>query len=484
MPLFSSLEIELPIINQLFYRIAVVTRVCLKGYLLLSYLGSGIMRTLKKKKLSVSPPIVIAGSFMFLIFIGTLCFKLPFATTTHISWTDALFTATSATTVTGLSVFDPGTTLTSFGELVLLFLIQCGGIGLMTFAVALLILLGKKIGLQNRIYIQESFNQNSVGGIIKLVKLILIFVLTVQSIATIILTLHWLPKFGFTDALYLSIFHVISAFNNAGFSLFPDNLMGSSSDPIVNLIISALFILGGLGFTVILDIYQKKTFREWSLHTKMMIVGTIIINVAAGITIFLLEYGNPETLGIMPLYEKIMVSYFQGVTPRTAGFNTLNTGVMEDPTILFTMFLMFIGAGSASTGSGIKLTTFMVVILSTYAFLRQRGEPELFGRSIRLDTVIRSLAITTIGLLLVISFIFILTITEKIPFLPLAFEVVSAFGTVGLSMGITGQLSDLGEVLLCMVMFVGRIGALTLFFLLMKPKKVNYRYPYDNVFTG
>lgn len=442
------------------------------------------MRNVKKKSFKISPPLLIAGSFLFLIFMGTLCLKLPFATTTPISWTDALFVATSATTVTGLSVFDPGTTLTVFGEFVLMFLIQCGGIGLMTFAVALLIVLGKRIGLQNRIYLQESFNQNSVGGIVKLVKLILTFVLTVQIIAAIILTLHWLPKFGFQEALYLSIFHVISAFNNAGFALFPDNLIGFSGDPIVNIVLSGLFILGGLGFTVVIDIYQKNSFRQWSLHTKMMIVGTLIINVVAALTIFLLEYGNPATLGNMPLYEKIMTAYFQGVTPRTAGFNSVNTGLLEDPTLMFTMLLMFIGAGSASTASGIKLTTFMVVILATMAFLRQRGEPDLFGRSIRLDTVIRSLAITTISLLVVIGFIFILTVTEKIPFLPLAFEVVSAFGTVGLSMGITAQLSDLGEVLLSMVMFVGRIGPLTLFFLLMKPKKINYRYPYDQIFTG
>ncbi|PUB10484.1 TrkH family potassium uptake protein [Paenisporosarcina sp. OV554] len=442
------------------------------------------MRNIKKKSFKISPPLVIAGSFLILIFIGTLCLKLPFATTTPISWTDALFVSTSATTVTGLSVFDPGTTLTVFGEVVLMILIQCGGIGLMTFAIALLILLGKRVGLQNRIYLQESFNQNSVGGIVKLVKLILTFVLTVQSIAIVIMTLHWLPKFGFTEALYLSVFHVISAFNNAGFALFPDNLIGFSGDPIVNIILSGLFILGGLGFTVVIDLYQKNSFRKWSLHTKMMIIGTIIINIIAALTIFLLEYGNPDTLGNMPLYEKIMTAYFQGVTPRTAGFNTVNYGMMEDPTLLFTMMLMFIGAGSASTASGIKLTTFMVVILATIAFLRQRGEPDLFGRSIRLDTVIRSLAITTISLLLVTAFIFMLTITEKIPFLPLAFEVVSAFGTVGLSMGITGQLSDLGEVLLCIVMFVGRIGSLTLFFLLMKPKKANYRYPYDQVFTG
>jgi len=442
------------------------------------------MRSIKKKRMTFSPPLVIAGSFLFLIGLGTLLLKLPIATTTEISWTDALFVSTSATTVTGLSVFDPGTTLTLFGEIVLLVLIQCGGIGLMTFAVALLILLGKKVGLQNRIYLQESFNQNSVGGIVKLVKMILTFVLAVEAIAIAILTLHWIPSFGLQDAAYLSVFHVISAFNNAGFSLFPDNLMSLSADPIVTLILSSLFILGGLGFTVVIDIHQKKSFREWSLHTKLMIVGTLLINVIATVIVFALEFNNAKTIGDMSINEKIMASYFSGVTPRTAGFNVVDYGAMEDPTLLFTMLLMFIGAGSASTASGIKLTTLIVVILATMAFLRSREEPDIFGRSIRIETIIRSLAITTIGVLTVVFFIFLLTVTEKLPFLPLAFEVVSAFGTVGLSMGVTGQISDLGEVLLSMVMFVGRIGPLTLFFLLMKPKKINYRYPYDQVFTG
>lgn len=447
-------------------------------------LGGVHMRISNKKRRTVSPPIVIAGSFLSLIFVGTILLKLPVATTTHISWIDALFVVTSATTVTGLSVFDPGTTLTVFGEVVLMILIQCGGIGLMTFAVAILILLKKKIGIQSRIYIQESFNQNSVGGIIKLVKLILSFVLSVQLFAATVLTIHWIPTFGFNDALYLSVFHVISAFNNAGFALFPDNLIGFANDPIVNIVLSLLFIIGGIGFTVVVDIQQTKSFRQWSLHTKMMVVGTILINVIAIAFVFVLEYNNQATIGAMPLQDKLMVSYFQGVTPRTAGFNTLNYGDMEDPTILLTMVLMFIGAGSASTASGIKLTTFIVIVLATVSFLRKRSEPELFGRSIRLETVIRSLAISTIGLFIVFFFIFLLTITEKIPFLPLAFEVVSAFGTVGLSMGITAQISDIGEVLLCMVMFIGRIGPLTLFFILMKPKNVHYRYPYDQVFTG
>lgn len=442
------------------------------------------MHSWKKKRINISPPLLISGSFLFLILVGTLLLKLPFATTQPISWTDALFTATSATTVTGLSVFDPGTVLTGFGELVLLVLIQCGGIGLMTFAVAILILFRKKVGLQSRIYLQESLTQTTVGGLVRLVKLILTFALTVEAVAAILLTVYWIPEFGFKDALNYSVFHVVSAFNNAGFSLFPDNMISFAGDPLVNVLISSLFIIGGIGFTVVMDVWQKKSFHRWALHTKLMVGGTLILNTVAMIVIFALEYNNPGTLGNMSLHDKLLASYFSAVTPRTAGFNTLNYGEFEDPTLLFTMLLMFIGGGSASTASGIKLTTFVVVVLATIAFLRSRREPEIFGRSIRLETVIRSLAITTISVLLVVFFLFLLTVTEKIPFLQLAFEVVSAFGTVGLSMGITAELSDLGEVLLSLVMFTGRIGPLTLFFILMKPRKENYRYPYDTVFTG
>lgn len=442
------------------------------------------MGSRRKQSIKVSPPLLISGSFLLLIVLGTLLLNLPFATTVPISWTDAVFTATSATTVTGLSVFDPGTVLTGFGEAVLLVLIQFGGIGLMTFAVAILMMFRKKIGFQNRLYMQEAFSQNSVGGIIRLVKYVLVFAFTVEGIGISLLTIYWIPEYGFREALHLSVFHVISAFNNAGFSLFPDNLISQQSDPFSLFIMSTLFIIGGIGFTVVMDLYQKKKFRQWSLHTKLMVVGTLLLNLIAAAIVFFLEQDNPATLGAMTLFDKITVSYFTGVTPRTAGFNALDYGVMEDPTLLFTMILMFIGGGSASTASGIKLTTFIVIVLATISFLRSEREPEIFGRSIRLEITLRSLAIATISILTVWVFIFLLTIAETIPFLPLAFEAVSAFGTVGLSMGITAQLSDIGELLLCIVMFIGRVGPLTFFFLLLKKKKEHYRYPYDQVFTG
>ncbi|TQR15606.1 TrkH family potassium uptake protein [Psychrobacillus soli] len=442
------------------------------------------MHTIKPRFRNLSPLAVISGSFLFLIILGTLLLKLPIATEKPISWIDAFFSATSGTTVTGLSVFDVESTLTLFGEIVMLVLIQCGGIGLMTFAVVILVLLGRKIGLKNRIYIQESFSQSSIGGMVKLVQRICIFVFSIEGVAIVIMSMHWIPDFGWAKGIYYSIFHVVSAFNNAGFALFPDNLIQFAGDPIVNIILSLLFIIGGLGFVVVMEILQKNSFNKWSLHTKMMIVGTVLLNSIATIIIFVLEYNNPSTIGNFSLFDKFLASYFQAVAPRTAGFNTIATGEMEDTSLLFTMLLMFIGGGSASTASGIKLTTFMVVLLSTISFIRGIQEPHLFNRSIKTEIIIRSLAIVTVSMFINFFFISMLTITENIPLLPLAFEVVSSFGTVGLSTGITADLSNVGKVVLCIVMFIGRIGPLTLFFLLLKPKKEKYKFPNDQVHTG
>ena len=442
------------------------------------------MKKTKKSKRHLSPPVVIAGNFLLLIAIGTLLLKLPAATEHPISWIDAFFTVTSATTVTGLVVFDPGTTLTLFGEIVLLSLIQVGGIGLMVFAVAILLLLGRKVGMQKRIYLQETFSFQTLGGMVKFVRKIVAFVLIVEGSAIILLSLHWVPEFGMRDGIYYSVFHVISAFNNAGFSLFPDNLTQFVGDPLVNIVLSSLLIIGGIGFVVVLDIIQSKSFHKWSLHTKLMITGTIALNCFATVLIFVLEFNNVHTIGNFSFADKVLASYFQAVSPRTAGFNTIPIGDMESPSLLFTMLLMFIGGGSASTASGIKLTTFIIILLATISYFRSVREPHVFRKTIKFEIIFRSLAIATVSTMIVFSFLFVLAITETIPIFPLAFEVFSAFGTVGLSMGVTEDLSDIGRVLMCIVMFVGRIGPLTLFFLLLKPKKEAYRFPYDQVQSG
>ncbi|MBM4764390.1 TrkH family potassium uptake protein [Bacillus sp. B15-48] len=439
---------------------------------------------IKGKIIYLSPPQILALSFLTFILLGTALLKLPIASTTYIKWIDALFTATSAITVTGLVVVDTGTDYTVFGQVVIMILIQLGGLGLMTFAVLIVMMLGKKIGLQQRILIQEAFNQTSLGGLVRLVKILFTFTIILETFAFAILSFRWVPEFGWKEGLYQSLFHTISAFNNAGFSLWSDSLSAYVGDPVINLVITGLFITGGIGFTVLADVWYKRSFQKLSIHSKLMIIGTIITNAISLIVIFILEYANPATLGAMPLSDKLWGAYFQAVTPRTAGFNTIEVGDMTTASIVLILLLMFIGAGSASTGSGIKLTTFIVLLLATITFLKGKSETIVFRRTIPSRTIIRVLAITVVSNLFIFLILFLLTITEDAPFLMIVFEVVSAFGTVGLSMGLTGELSTFGKQFIIVMMFIGRIGPLTLGFILSKPKKALVRYPDDEVYTG
>ncbi len=436
------------------------------------------------RKIQMSPPQILAISFLIAIVIGTFLLKLPLATNEGISWIDALFTAASATTVTGLVVVDTGETFTVFGQIVIMLLIQIGGLGLMTFAVLIVLVLGKRIGLKERMIVQEALNQTSIGGVIRLVKVLLLFAIVIELVATIFLSFRWVPEYGFAFGVYTSVFHAISAFNNAGFSLWSDSLISYVSDPVVNILITLLFITGGIGFTVLSDLWHTKEFHRLSLHTKLMLVGTLAINIVAMFLFFSLEYTNPATLGALDFGEKLWASYFQAVTPRTAGFNSLDISSMTTGSIVFMLLLMFIGAGSASTGSGIKVTTFIVIVMAVWTFLRGRNETVVFERTIKNHIVIRSLAIVVISLFAVFLSIFALSITENAPFLMIVFEAFSAFGTVGLSMGLTGDLSPIGKEIIIVLMFIGRVGPLTLAFSLARTQKSNIRYPDGEVFTG
>lgn len=434
---------------------------------------------------SLNPPQLLIAVFLISIVIGTWLLKLPFSHEGSLSWLDALFTAVSAMTVTGLAVVDTGTTYTLFGEFVIMGLIQLGGLGIMTFAVLFFLLLGKKIGFKERLIIQQSLNQNAAGGIIRLAIQLTIFAFVIETFAVILLSTVWVPELGLWEGLYFSLFHAVSAFNNAGFGLRPDSLMGYVGNPMVNLVISALFILGGIGFTVLIDAWHSRSVRQWSLHTKMMMFGTLIINSAAMLYIFLNEFSNPLTLGDLPLDDKLWASYFQAVSPRTAGFNSLDIASLDDSTILFIIILMFIGAGSASTGGGIKVTTFFIIVLATFSFFRRKAEINLFNREIRQELVFKSLAIAMSSVLLVVGALLVLTHSEQgMSFIELVFETVSAFGTVGLSMGITGDLSVIGKTVLIIVMFVGKIGPLTLAFSIAKPDHSKIKYPKADVLAG
>lgn len=438
----------------------------------------------KWETIQLTPPQVLALGFALVILLGTVLLKLPISTKVEISWMDAFFTAASATTVTGLSVINIGTTLSVFGECVMIVMMQIGGLGLMTFAIFVLILLGKKIGLKERLIVQESFNQTSIGGVIRLVKILFIFTIAVELAGTIILSLKWIPVYGAVRGVFYSLFHSVSAFNNAGFSLFSDNLMGYSHDGLVNLVITLLIITGGLGFTVLVDLANKRNFKNLKLHSKIMLIGTFVLNVTAILFLFLLEFSNEATIGSMPLGEKLWVSYFQGISPRTAGFNTIDIGGMTDGSLLLIMLLMFIGAGSASTGSGIKVTTFIVIVWSVFAYIRGRKEPVMFERTIHQTVVFKSLAVTMTGLFFVFLTAFLLTVTEDASLSMILFESFSAFGTVGLSMGLTPDLSNAGRLLIIILMFIGRIGPLTLAFSFARTRTAKIRYPEEDIFIG
>ncbi|GAA5417257.1 ktr system potassium uptake protein B [Paraliobacillus ryukyuensis] len=442
------------------------------------------MNKIKNILLTISPPQILAFSFLAIIIIGTLLLKLPISTTASLSWLDALFTAASATTVTGLIVVDTATEFTRIGQTFIMIMIQLGGIGLMTFALFTLLVIGRKITLKQRLFLSDSLNQTHPGGIIRLVKLMMIFIFVVEASAFFVLAIVWVPTYGWSDGLFHSIFHTISAFNNAGFSTWTNNLMDHVTDPIVNIVITFLFIIGGLGFTVIADLKSHRRWQTLSLHTKLTLVGALILNVVSIFVIFFIEYNNPNTIGTLSEGNKLLTSYFQAVAPRTAGFNTIDIGSMEDASLLYIIMLMFIGGGTGSTASGVKLTTIIVVILATYAFLTSKAEPVIFRRSIPIEIITRSLSIISLGIIVVFSFTFLLTITEEAPFLSILFETVSAFGTVGLSTGITGSLSTIGRLLIILLMFIGRLGPLTMAFLLARPHKTHIRYPKGNIFTG
>lgn len=435
--------------------------------------------------IALKPPQILALIFLFLIVVGACLLKLPIAHEKTLSWSDAFFIATSASTVTGLVTVDPGSTFTLFGEIVILFCIQVGGLGVMSFASLVVIMMGKKITIKQRRLMQEALNQPSIGGVIRLVRNLFIFSISIQIIAIFFLSLRWVPDLGFSKGVYYSIFHVISAYNNAGFALWPDGLMQYVGDPMVNIVISLLFITGGIGFTVLVDLWASREWKELSLHSKVMIISTFAINIIAVLLVYLFEFNNPKTLGMLSESDKLWAAYFQGVSPRTAGFNSIDLTAINPDTSLLMILLMFVGAGSTSTGGGIKLTTFVVILFTVAAFLKGKEDTVILRRTIRNAVVYRALAITTISILFIFVALFLLTYVQKgHSFMLIIFEVISAFGTVGLTMGLTFDLTFIGKIVIMAVMVFGKLGPLTLAFSLARATKENIRYPDGEVFTG
>ena len=445
---------------------------------------------MKKIKDYLDPPKILVLGFAIVILIGALLLTLPIATEDGkgLSFLNALFTATSATCVTGLVVVDTGDTFSMFGELVILSLIQIGGLGFMTFATFLFLLLGKKISLKERLLLKEAFNNLSLAGIVRLVKRILIFTAVIEIVGGIILSIRFSYDMPIGKAIYFGFFHAISNFNNAGFDLMGEfrSLTPYVDDPIVVLTVCALITLGGLGFIVMNELYEYRDTRRLSVHTKVVLMTTVILIVGATILIFMFEYGNDKTLGPLSDTGKVLGSLFHGVTPRTAGSNTLSIGDLTHPTLFLTIFLMFIGAGSGSTAGGIKITTFAVLIATVWSQIKGKEDVVLFRRRILIETILKALTVALCGLSIVVVMTMLLSITEQgHDFIMYLFEATSAFGTVGLSMGLTPELSPIGRVLIIFTMFAGRLGPLTIAFAITKRRKPDaFRHPKGNIMIG
>ncbi|SDE35962.1 TrkH family potassium uptake protein [Limimaricola pyoseonensis] len=430
------------------------------------------------------PPALLALLYVTFILVGTALLRTPWAMVEDLGWGGAFFTATSAVTVTGLVLADTGAAFTPFGQGVIAVLIQIGGLGLMVFAVLLLTALGIPIGMPQRIILREDLGQTSLSNLAQLARLVLKVALLCEAVGVAALMLVFVPEFGWAGGAWQAVFHTVSAFNNAGFALFPDSLSRWAGNPMVNLVVPALFIIGGLGFVVIGDIAQKRAWRPLTLHSKLMLAGSAALIAWGWAMVLLLEWDNPGTLGPMGPAEKLMASWFQAVTPRTAGFNTIDIAAMEESTALVTILMMLIGGGSTSTAGGIKVTTFIVLLLATVAFFKRRTTLHVFGRSLGVEEVMKVMALTTVSILVTMTALFLISIRWEGEMFDLGFEVASAFGTVGLSRGATTELDGFGQLVICAVMFLGRVGPLTLGFFLATRSRPRVGYPDGQVYLG
>lgn len=442
-----------------------------------------------------SSRIIVIG-FALIILIGALLLSLPISISSgqKINFIDALFTATSAVCITGLTVVDTGTFWSLYGQIIIMFLIQIGGLGFMTIGVLFALIAKKKIKLKDRIILQESLNQFDLSGVVSLVRNVLLLTFLIEGVGTILLSLVFIPQLGFVEGLYYSLFHSISAFCNSGFDLMGSisgeftSITSYYSNPIVVLTIGMLIILGGLGFTVILDIFKKKDIKKISIHSKIVLISTIVLILLGFIFIFTIEFYNENTIGNLSFKEKILSSLFQSITTRTAGFSTIEISLMHESILLIMMILMFIGASPASTGGGIKTTTLAIILLSIKAFILGKEDVEVFNRRIDIYTIRKSVCILFLGVMSVIGGTILLSIIEpEFNLLESGFEVVSAFTTAGISIKGTYNLNVISKIIIMIFMFIGRVGSLTVFVALaskntIKPTRI--RYPEEKVLVG
>ncbi|MFC5528539.1 TrkH family potassium uptake protein [Cohnella yongneupensis] len=442
------------------------------------------------RKFMGSPPRILVAGFLAIIFIGAGLLMLPFA---HVAehqpkFLDALFTATSATCVTGLVVVDTGTYWTTAGQVIILLLIQIGGLGFMTMSTLFAIVLKRRISLRERLVLQEALNQTSIEGIVRLVRKVVVYALAIETAGSLLFAIRFAYDMPVGEAIFKGVFHGVSFFNNAGFDIMGNyrSLVDYVGDPLVNIVTMLLIILGGLGFVVLADLVEmRKLRRRLSLHSKVVLSMSGILIVAGAVVIFIFEYTNQATMAHLGFGEKLLASFTQSVSPRTAGVNTVDLAGLRQATQFFIVILMFIGASPGSTGGGIKTTTFTALIGAVVAMIRGKDDVVLFRYRLAQERVYKALTVTLFAFVLVTIATMILATTEDHPFLMILFEVTSAFGTVGLTMGLTTQLTIAGKIIIIVMMFIGRLGPLTLTYALgPKQERKLYREAEGKIIIG
>lgn len=464
----------------------------------------GILKK-KREHHTMRPTRQIAFSFFAVILIGSILLSLPICNNeAPTNYLNNLFIATSATCVTGLVPVVTSEQFNLLGQLVIIILIQIGGLGFLTFLNLLLVMIKKKISLTNKIVLQEALNQPSLNAIPKFLKNVIKYTFIVEGIGAILLSLVFVPEHGILKGVYFSVFHAISAFCNAGFDVLgSSSLIGYQTNIIISIVIPGLIIMGGLGFIVWFDIaqavkkeYHKPSkfswihlFKSFSLHTKIVLIVTFILLFMGTILFYLCEFYNPDTLGKLGFFDQLQVSFFQSTTLRTAGFASVDIASLYPYTKFMMCIFMFIGGSPAGTAGGIKTVTFAISILMVYNIYHGRKEVAVFARRIPKRLIIRSFAIITIGVSLALTSIFILSISEDAPFVDIMFEAISAFGTVGLSASLTPSLTVIGKIIIMILMFIGRIGPITMIISFARKSYINagkkeVRYTDGNILLG
>lgn len=434
--------------------------------------------------------------FIAVILVGTFLLELPFSTSSG-NWNSplvALFTSTSAVCVTGLNVVDPGSHFSFFGQLIIMLLIQVGGLGYMTMTTLLMILLRRKFDLRQKLAIQESFDRPFLQGSRNLIKSIIAITLIFELTATFILIPLFAQQFDFRKATWFALFHSVSAFNNAGFGLLKDSFISYKSSIVLNLVITGLIIFGGIGYQVIIEFYfwfisrvkERRRNFDFSLNYKVVVSTTIFLLFFGTLSLFFVEYNNPDTIAGLNFKDKLLAAWFQSVVSRTAGFNTIDIGKMTLEGLLIIMGLMFIGAGPGSTGGGIKTTTFRILSSTTRAVLQGKEEVVLYQREVPIPLIFKAIAVIFGSVIaIIIAALAIALMDSDFNGIQILFEVISAFATVGLSTGITGALSPISQLVIIMMMYLGRVGVVLFMAAIVgdpKPHVINF--PEENLLVG